>query len=237
MTSLRILLLVMLLSVPATQAMADARDDARAASQRGDFATAFKLWLPLAEQGDAQAQYNVGFMYDNGMGTAQNLPEAVKWYGKSASQGFAAAETNLGVLHATARGVPQDYAKALEWYQKAADRGFSRAQNNLGGMYENAWGVAQDDALAARWYRAAADQALGNAQSNLARFYEQGRGVPQDVVQAYMWYSLASKNGDTAAAASRDKLAPKLTPAQIAKANELSAAWKPQKTGQNMGAP
>ena len=81
-----------------------------AAYESKDYATALKLWRPLAEQGDAQAQYNLGIMYDNGQGVPQDDAEAVKWYRKAAEQGIAKAQYNLGVMYANGRGVPQDYA-------------------------------------------------------------------------------------------------------------------------------
>ncbi|WP_315496945.1 tetratricopeptide repeat protein, partial [Haemophilus parahaemolyticus] len=61
------------------------------ASTRGDYQTAFKLWLPLAEQGDAAAQFNLGVMYGNGRGVKQDYFEAVKWYRQAAEQGQAKA--------------------------------------------------------------------------------------------------------------------------------------------------
>ncbi|HHF3737183.1 TPA: tetratricopeptide repeat protein, partial [Haemophilus influenzae] len=69
------------------------------ATTRGDYKTAFKLWLPLAEQGDVKAQYNLGNMYVNGRGVKQDGFEAVKWYRKAAEQGLANAQFNLGVMY------------------------------------------------------------------------------------------------------------------------------------------
>ena len=69
------------------------------AYDRGDFATAFSQWMPLAEQGDADAQYNLGVMYDNGEGVTQDDAEAVKWYRRAAEQGNAFAQHNLGVMY------------------------------------------------------------------------------------------------------------------------------------------
>lgn len=61
-------------------------------ANKGDYQTAFKLWLPLAELGDVAAQYNLGLMYSNGKGIKQDDAEAVKWYHrKAAEQGNAAA--------------------------------------------------------------------------------------------------------------------------------------------------
>ena len=93
------------------------------ATKRGDYQTAFKLWLPLAEQGDASAQFNLGMMYDNGQGVKQDDVEAVKWYRQAAEQGFADAQLNLGVKYYQGEGVRQDKGQAKEWFGKACDNG------------------------------------------------------------------------------------------------------------------
>jgi len=114
------------------------------AYERKDYKTAYKLWLPLAEQGFAQAQFNLGVMYDKGLGVPQDYKEAVKWYRLSAEQGEAYAQFNLGVLYAKGQGVPQDYKEAIKWYRLAAEQGHHEAQTNLGAMYGKGQGVPQD---------------------------------------------------------------------------------------------
>src|SRR3990172_7650549 len=86
-------------------------EDAAAAYELGDYATALRLMRPLAEQGDALAQYNLGVMYENGQGVPQDYAEAVKWYRKAADQGVALAQSNLGFAYANGQGVPQDGAE------------------------------------------------------------------------------------------------------------------------------
>ena len=93
------------------------------ATKRSDYQTAFKLWLPLAEQGDASAQFNLGMMYDNGQGVKQDDVEAVKWYRQAAEQGYAKAQYNLGVKYYQGEGVRQDKGQAKEWFGKACDNG------------------------------------------------------------------------------------------------------------------
>ena len=91
------------------------------AAQSGDFATALKEWLPLAEQGDALAQTGVGFMYDNGFGVVQDYAESVNWYRLAAEQGNQDAQYNIGLMYANGNGVIQDYAEAVKWYRLAAE--------------------------------------------------------------------------------------------------------------------
>ena len=75
-----------------------------------------------AEQGDADAQYNLGVMYDQGRGVAQDDAEAMRWWRLAAEQGLADAQYNLGVSYVTGEGVPQDYVQAHLWYNLAASR-------------------------------------------------------------------------------------------------------------------
>ncbi len=97
-------------------------DEATAAYQRGDYATVVRELRPLAEQGDANAQNNLGNMYDYGQGVPRDDAKAVKWYRKAAEQGNAGAQYNLGVMYGNGQGVPQDYAQAHMWYNLAASR-------------------------------------------------------------------------------------------------------------------
>ena len=83
-------------------------DEGTAAYNRGDYATALREWRPLAEQGDANAQYNLGLMTYHGRGVPQDDAQAVRWYRKAAEQGDARAQFNLGSMFAYGRGVPRD---------------------------------------------------------------------------------------------------------------------------------
>src|SRR6266852_2147310 len=84
-------------------------EDGVAAYKRGDYATALRLWRPLAEQGAADAQFVLAAMYDKGQGVRQDYTEAVKWYRKAAEQGDDTAQFNLGGMYEKGHGVRQDY--------------------------------------------------------------------------------------------------------------------------------
>jgi len=101
------------------------------AYNRDDYATALREWTPLAKQGDARAQYNLGVMYDNGQGVSQDYKTAVKWYKLAAEQGYAPAQFNLGFMYDEGQGVPQDYKTAVKWYRLAAEQGNYSANNFL----------------------------------------------------------------------------------------------------------
>ncbi|MGB8275345.1 MAG: tetratricopeptide repeat protein [Alphaproteobacteria bacterium] len=93
-----------------------------AAFARGDYATAMRLLQPLADQGNAGAQSNLGLMYANGQGVSQDHSEAMKWFRKAAGQGVAEAQFNLGLMYGNGLGLPQDYVQAHKWYNLAASR-------------------------------------------------------------------------------------------------------------------
>ena len=142
-------------------------DDAVAAHGRGDYAQAFKLFSPLAEQGDAPAQYNIGFMYYNGQGVTQSYQEALKWFRLAAAQGDASAQNSLGWMYHKGQGVTQNNQEAVKWLKLSAVQGNAHAQTNLGYMYINGYGVTQDHQEALKLFRLAAAQGEPNAIENL----------------------------------------------------------------------
>jgi hypothetical protein len=97
-----------------------------------------------AEQGNAPAQFNLGWMHEYGEGVPKDSAKAVEWYRKAAEQGHAKAQSNLGVMYAKGDGVPKDSAKAVQWWRKAAEQGYAAAQNGLGVMYAKGEGVPKD---------------------------------------------------------------------------------------------
>jgi hypothetical protein len=162
----------------------------------GEFAKAIEQWRPLANEGFAKAQRDMGLAYESGNGVGQDYAQAVAWYRKAADQGDAEGQLNLGYMYDDGQGVPQDYAQAVAWYRKAADQGNADAQNSLGAMYDDGRGVAKDEVQATVWYRKAADQGDPVAQYNLGDSYRDGQGVPRDYTQAAAWYRKAADQGD-----------------------------------------
>ena len=117
-----------------------------------DYATALREWRPLAEQGDALAQYNLGLLYRKGRGVPQDDVQARQWFAKAAAQGQAKAQFNLGTLYYNGEGVPKDYQQALRWFRLAADQGEALAQTKIAIMYDHGQGVRQDIIQAYKWY-------------------------------------------------------------------------------------
>ncbi len=131
---------------------------------------------PLAANGDAQAQYELGFMYDRGLGVPQDYKEAASWYRKAAEQGNAQAQFFLGQMYDTGKGVPQGYEEAASWYRKAAEQGEALAQLYLGFLYNYGQGVSVDMVQAYKWYSLAAvagnevaPQSKSNAEARMSQ--------------------------------------------------------------------
>ena len=101
------------------------------AAQNGDFATALKEWKPLAEQGDAFAQYNLGVMYDTGDGVPQDYKEAVRWNRLAAEQGFEKAQYNLANRYYYGEGVIKDIVYAHMWKNISVSNGIDEAREHL----------------------------------------------------------------------------------------------------------
>jgi TPR repeat protein len=98
---------------------------------KGDYQAAYEEWLPLAELGDAEAQYNLGVMYDEGAGVDQDLVCAASWYRKAAEQGFVDAQTNLGMMFYHGQGIERDHNQAARWFKLAASQGDQEAAKYL----------------------------------------------------------------------------------------------------------
>lgn len=170
-------------------------EEGSAAIQQKDYKKAFSLLLPIAKEGNAFAQYNVGVMYAQGVGVEKNEKEATQWYRKAADQGDSDAQSNLALMYETGRGFEKDYQKAMEWYLKAATQGNAMAQQNIGSLYLNGYGVKKDDKKAFEWYSKAASQGLPLAQNSLGGMYVKGWGIEKDVNKGLEWIMKAAEQG------------------------------------------
>ena len=138
------------------------------------FALNFYETKQLAMDGVADAQYNLGKMYEVGQGVEANLEEAVKWYLKAAEQGHAGAEIRIGLMHLYGVGQEKDAAKAAEYLAKAAEKGYAEAQFNLGLLYMKGEGVTQDMTQAKELFRKAAMQKHEKAKELYFKLKKEG---------------------------------------------------------------
>ena len=133
--------------------------------QRADYAGAVAIWRPLAEKGDADAQFNLGQAYRLGRGVPTNLGAAQTWFERSAKQGHVDAETTLGLLLFQ----NNEQSDGLKWLKKAADQNEPRAELVYGTALFNGDGVTQDPLLGYAYVSRAAAQGLEPAKQTLAQ--------------------------------------------------------------------
>jgi TPR repeat protein len=205
-------------------------------------------WLrELAMHGNPDAQTSLGYSLE----MAEKPAEALEWYQRSAEQGDQMGQFRLGRLYLVGSGVPQDYSEALTWLKQSAAQGHPTAQILLSSMYADGQGGPADDVEAVKWARRAAEQdctysknkpgfkeptipeACAVARASLGASYLVGRGVPEDHVLAYMWLNLAAASmpageNQRLCTETRDGIAARLTPRQLAYARRLSREWTPR---------
>lgn len=198
-----------------------------------DFAAQLQVLRPLAERGNAQAQYNVGTMYAAGQGVDRDPSAAFHWLQLAADQGYPNAEYDLAAAYANGEGVAQDDAQAAAWTRKAAEQGVAMAQFGLARLYIDGRGLPKDYAQAFAWAMKAAEQGLAEAQFTVAILYAEGPpGVPTDHVRALMWADLSlqrftASEADRKKVAERDRslMSARISPAQRAEALKLEKDW------------
>ena len=155
--------------------------------------------LRKAEQGDAESQGLLGYLYETGCGVQQSFAEALRWYGEAARNGAALALYCLGRMHEEGRGISQDYGKAAGCYREAALRGEQRSQGRLGYLYETGRGVPQSSRDAADCYRKAAERGDAFAQYRLGLMHLTGQGAPRNPQRAEELLIKAARQGNPGA--------------------------------------
>jgi TPR repeat protein len=171
-------------------------EDAQAAYARKDYARAIEIWAPLAEDGDAAAQVNLGSMYAMGQGVTQNLEVAYRLFESSANQGNSSAQLALADCYANGRGVARNFEAAKKWFERSANQGNPTAQYSLGSLMLSMKPPVRDPVLAYKWLEIAATNRSSPAY--IQRF----------------------------ASSIREKLVTEMDPAQLAEAKEMVVKWK-----------
>ena len=121
--------------------------------EQQNYSAALVEFLPLANSGDFRSQYYVGYLYLNGLGVAQNVPEGLKYLQKSLDQNYDMAQSLMGFLYEEGNFLPQDKKKAVELYYKASAQNNASANLNLGVMYYNGNYVEQDTTIALEYFK------------------------------------------------------------------------------------
>jgi TPR repeat protein len=174
-------------------------DTARAAVDRGEYASALQIAQPLAQHGFAPAQTLLAEMYLDGQGVARDPARAMSLYRQAADQGDGRAENGIGLMYDTGNGVALNYQEAFAWYTKAAQRGYPGGINNLGTMYAKGLGVEWNEPQATALYEKAAALGYVTAQLNLGTRFVSGDEVTQDCARGMAWYNKAASEGSAQA--------------------------------------
>ena len=144
------------------------------ALDRTHYASAYRSFKPLADEGIAEAQNNIGFLYQNGFGVKRNYNTAIKWYQRAADQSLAEAEHNLGVLNYWGWGVSQNFGIARRWFNKSAEKGLKESHYMIGLMFFKGEGTQASIPRASAHFSEAAKLGDPNSQYMLAHMITSG---------------------------------------------------------------
>lgn len=156
------------------------------------------VWLqPWAIQGEVEAQYRLGILYQEGRGVSPNVEQALKWFRLAAEQDHRGAKRRLKkLLRGQSSGPAEAESVATRWYKDLAEEGDTNAQYQLGVMYEVGWGVPVDGVRAAHWYELAAQDGHSKAQLRLGMMYLIGAGVHQSAIQGEKLITWSAQSGE-----------------------------------------
>ncbi len=174
------------------------------AKNEGRYDIALQSFKPLVELGYGAAQFQMGEMYEFGLGLKKDQKMAADLFLKSANQGYAEAQFKVYRLYTEGKIFPKSQKNAIKWLKKSANLGLAAAEFNLGVMYYNGEGVLLDYKKAYYWYKQAAFQNYILAQFNLALMYYEGLGVKKSNSMSYVWNTIAGQNGYEQAFKSRE---------------------------------
>ena len=187
-------------------------------------ADSLKAMVALANKGDAEAQYHVGMMYNNGIGTQQDPRQAFAWFQKATASNDPLGAYKLGCYYdgQGAGVVATDANEALKYKLIAAKAGYALAQHDVAIHYARQENFEE----AVKWWKMASDQGYPDALYSLSGSYFQGKGAPKDLSLAYVYFKLSKvpprkQVNEMAAILSKDELK---------NAEKLVSEWKPQPT-------
>tara|TARA_B110000971_G_scaffold218257_1_gene256703 strand:+ start:1264 stop:1998 length:735 start_codon:yes stop_codon:yes gene_type:complete len=187
--------LIICLTLFCQLSLSDTLEAGKGALGRGHYGTALRALLPLANQGNSEAQTYIGLLYEKGLGVTQSYTEAIGWYEKAGAQDSYKAQHSLGMLYFTGEGVSLDYAAAYEWFVRASDQDFPPSLYMLGLLYHQGHGIDADFDKARTWFLKSARLGSANAQFMYAFMLQSGEGGPSEPKKAMIWALLSEKNG------------------------------------------
>lgn len=165
------------------------------ALERGHYGTALRALLPLANNGDANAQVILGNLYEQGLGVKQDYQSALSWYQKAGAQDSPEGQYNAGLFYYNGTGVDRNYRAAFEWFTDAANSESIEGAYMLGVIYHEGHGVPINFERARHWFLNSAKQGYADAQLMYAFMLQAGFGAISDPAKAMVWAKIAEING------------------------------------------
>ncbi len=163
-------------------------EDGFQAFKAGNYEQALRLWLPLAEKDNADAQYNLGILYQKGLGVEKNPKAAFIWYKRAAANGHTDAMYNLGIMYNKGRVIYRSPKDAIKWWKKAAELGNAEAQFNIAVEYFYGRTLGKDVTKALYWWKKSAQQGNKSSKAALYKVYSEGLyGIEKNLQEAKRW--------------------------------------------------
>jgi len=184
----------------------------------------FNAMVALANKGDAEAQYHVGMMYNNGIGTQKDPRQAFEWFQKSAASNVPLGAYKLGCYYdgQGAGIVTSDSDEALKYKLISAKAGYALAQHDVAILYDRR-GKSEETL---KWWKMAGVQRFPGALDSLSRSYSAGKGAPKDLSLSYAYFKLSK----LAPKKNVNEMAAMLSKPELTNAEKLVSEWKPQPT-------
>jgi antitoxin component YwqK of YwqJK toxin-antitoxin module len=175
-----------------TNTLREQLQEALGAAKLSDFETALDIWLPLAEAGNAEAQYQIAIMNEHGEGIPENKIAAQNWMKRAAEQHHPKAQQILGnyLFHGTAGEV--DKQQSYAWMLAAAENGVIQAQRETAMNLLDGEGVKKDQRRAIYWFSVAALNSDLYSALELGNQFAGGKLTKRNDLRAYQWYYIAS---------------------------------------------
>jgi TPR repeat protein len=187
-------------------------------------ADSFRAMVALADKGHAEAQYHVGMMHNNGIGTQQDPKQAFGWFQKSTASGDPLGAYKLGCYY-DGQGVgivTSDSNEALKYKLVSAKAGYALAQHDVATLYDRQGN--SEEAL--KWWKMAGDQGYPRSLYSLSMAYSAGKGTPRDLSLSYAYFKLSK----LAPPKNVNEMAAMLSKPELEKAEKLVSEWRPQPT-------
>ncbi len=180
--------IIFLVVIQSSVVLSSELEDGFQAFSSGHYEQALRLWLPIAEKDNADAQYNLGILYMKGLGVEKNLKAAFIWYKRASANGHTDAMYNLGTMYNKGKVIYRSPKDANKWWLKAAELGNASAQFNIAVEYAYGRNLGKNVSEAIKWWTKSALQGNKDARAALHKTYTEGLfGIKENPQEAKRW--------------------------------------------------